>query len=273
MLRGRLAAHLFLAVTLGLTLSLVPTASPDAQAQGDEDPDPSQDREPTFDRSASTGPLRLAAAPPPLGEILLEDSLTSPSVVPGRSICATRKNKREFVAEGYLFSVSGRCTEQSTGAEMVMPLVSGLDVPDGEVRVEYKLLSGADRARVYLYTRVSRAADNCNQGYLARMEPATGLSFFFFPGCATVSPLVERSDVQGRVAPDDWNSMSIRMDGPNFWVFHNDEMLLSVAEGSADRGSVQLRLVRTGNAADEYETAVVFRNLRITRLAQTASPQ
>jgi hypothetical protein len=273
MLRGRLVAHLSLAVTLGLILSLVSTASPDAQAQGDADPDPSQDREPTFDRSASTGPLRLSVAPPPLGEIFLEDSLTSPSVVPGGSLCATRKNKREFIAEGYLFSVSGRCTEQSTGAEMVMPLVSGLDVPDGEVRVEYKPLTGADRARVYLYTRVSLAPDNCNRGYLARMQPASGFSFFFSPGCATISPLVQRSDVQGRVTPDDWNSISIRMDGPNFWVFHNDELLLSVAEGSADRGSVQLRLARTGDAADEYEAAVVFRNLRITRLAQPVSPQ
>src|SRR5262249_22226578 len=98
------------------------------------------------------------------------------------------------------------------------------------------------------------------------------LSFFYHPGCNTVQPIITRTDLASRVASDDWNSLAIRMDGPNFWVFLNNELLISLSESTADRGTVAFRIQRTGPPDDAAEVAVVLGTLRVSRLSRSPAP-
>src|SRR3712207_1318424 len=83
-------------------------------------------------------------APPDLAGTVIDDPLTAPGLVRA-SRCPTGKNSREFVGEGYLLKVTGKCTDSATTAG-VSSFIEGLTFPDGEVRLELRAVSGVERA-------------------------------------------------------------------------------------------------------------------------------
>jgi len=138
---------------------------PAAIAREDPTPTPTPDRAPTV---RSPG-LQIALPAPEVGEVLLEDSLAQPGLVIA-VVCPTGKNTRDFVGEGYIFRVGGKCTETATSAA-VAQVLQGISFPDGEVRVELRAVSGIDRVRFYLFLR---AAEDLSSYYDTIVIPATG---------------------------------------------------------------------------------------------------
>jgi hypothetical protein len=81
--------------------------------------------------------------------------------------------------------------------------------------------------------------------------------------------------VTGLVAPDDWNVIAIRLQGPNVWLLVNDQPVLFYNDSTVDRGGVFFDMVRVGDGPldsitdtdDATEISAVFRNLRVSSLA------
>jgi hypothetical protein len=222
----------------------------------------------------SGGPTRPAAAqeaappsagePPEVGAPVLEDPLTAPRVFGQPGACPNGRNPRDFVGEGSIIKVTGRCSDTTTSAGVTYRL-NGLTVPDGDVRLEFKLVSGHERGRVTLY---ARARPTLTEGYYtAVVEPATGLAQLrrFADGQPTV--LAERTDLAAILAPADWNSLAFRLRGPDLWLLLNDQPVLMASDPTFDSGILWAGLTRTGDPTDDQETAVVLRNLRVAALS------
>jgi hypothetical protein len=108
--------------------------------------------------------------------------------------------------------------------------------------------------------------DNCPRGYVPVVTGQGAAGVVKVDGCDLALTLASRGDLSDRVRLDDWNTLAIRLEGPNMWLFLNDELIISVADGAVDHGGLMLRLVRLGDVNDPAETAVVFRNLRVSQL-------
>ncbi len=243
-----------MAFVLALTLGL---SAPMAAAQ-EEPPPPEEtpDRGPVYQAPTSAGDAAE------LGEPVLEDPLIGPGIV-SASACPTLRNVRQFSGEGYLLKVTGNCTDEATTAIVGSPL-ERLTVRDGEIRLELRVISGLDRARFLVWAR--RSPDG-NASYVLAIEPNRGAVQLFrsSPGRSTI--LAERGDQASALASNDWNRLALRMQGPNLWVFLNDEPVLSAVDSTLDTGGAAVSLRRVGNVDDDSEAAVVVRNLRVSRLA------
>ncbi|MFN8632658.1 MAG: family 16 glycoside hydrolase [Chloroflexota bacterium] len=252
------------AMLLSLTLFAQSTgvAAQDAPAPA---PSPTPDRGPTFQHDAPAGSLRLAGPPPPVGDVIVEDSLTAPGAIPGRLDSVTGRNVGEFVGEGYIMKVTGRFREDSQTAG-IGGIIPELVVPDGEIRIEMKVVSGHDRALAYISFREQTDPPAF---YEVNLAPSVGLAFLgrSVPNDLKMLPLATRSDLRGRMSRDDWNQFAVRLDGPNIWILLNGEPILSVADSARDSGRVGIGVMRAGDLNDNAESAVVFRNLRVSRLA------
>ena len=73
----------------------------------------------------------MPGPPPDVGEVVLEDPLTAPGAVQAWR-CPTGRNLGEFVGEGYLIKVTGKCSEAETQAVIFASYVNGLLLRDGE---------------------------------------------------------------------------------------------------------------------------------------------
>ena len=207
-----------------------------------------------------TVPVDAVAAPPELGPVVLEDPLTAPGLVQA-SQCPTSRNERLFVGEGLMFKVTGKCTDTSTTAGVSRRL-EGLRVPDGEVRVEFKLVTGQERAIVRIWFRDQGSPGD---SYAATLIPSAGYAHFskLIGGQSTL--VAERTDLAGLVYGD-WNTLAVRARGPDFWLLINDQPVLTATVGELSNGGVVLDLGRRGSVEDSDETAVVWRNLRVSAL-------
>lgn len=240
------------AVILGVLL-------PSAAAQEPPTPDPGRD--PSV--GDAPGGLLLSGAPPAVGEVVLEDPLTAPGLIEAWR-CPSGRNVGEFVGEGYIIKVTGSCSDTYPDAAITPSYVAGLDLPDGEVRLDVKVVSGHDRASFLL---IFRGQYETQQWYWFSFVPARGWATLEKVADGKHA-LASRFDLRGRVASDDWNTLAVRLQGPNIWVLMNDEPILSAADPAFDRGSVAVGLFRMGDANDTAESAAVIRNLRVSRLAR-----
>jgi hypothetical protein len=236
------------------------------EAEPSPSPTPVSDRAPTYVRPVPAGALQVQTEPPGVGAPVLEDVLTGPGALPASVFCPTDRNQREFVGEGVIIKVTGPCISESTSSAMGSGEVAGLDIPDGEVRVDFKLVSGAERARVAVPVRLS-VVDNCYAGYMPAITGQGAAGIIKLDGCGQSLTLASRGDLADRVRDDDWNSLTVRLEGANMWLFLNDELIVSVVDGGFDHGGLTLHLTRLGDVNDTAETAVVFRNLRVSQLA------
>jgi hypothetical protein len=258
--------YMTLVVLLLLALTL-PVSSLAAQDQPSPAPSPGADRSPSYQPSAPAGALRVAGDPPAVGDVIVEDSLTAPGMMPGRLVCTTGKNIGEFVGEGYMIKISGRCSPASTQAALWLPVIPGLEIPDGEVRVEAKIATGGDRTTLWIYVREQ---ENPAQYLYLAVTPGRGWAtvFKFKQGLEQSITLASRSDLATEMAKDEWNEYGIRLDGPNIWVLLNGNPILSAADGELTHGGLSFGARRLGDIEDDAEAAVVLRNLRVSRLAR-----
>jgi hypothetical protein len=217
-------------------------------------------------RPVPAGALQVQLEPPGVGAIILDDALTGPGALPASFICPTDRNQREFVGEGVIIKLTGPCGSGATSSAMGSGEVAGLDIPDGEVRVDFKLVSGAERAHVSMLVRLS-TVDDCAYGYLPVITGQGAAGIVKVDGCGPALTLASRGDLADRLRHDDWNSLAVRLEGPNMWLYLNDELIVSVSDDGFDHGGLMLRLTRLGDVNDTAETAVVFRNLRVSQLA------
>jgi hypothetical protein len=200
-------------------------------------------------------------APPDLGAVVMEDSLVEPGVVsPYR--CRSGRGSVEFVGEGLISKVTGTCSESSM-YPVHGPTIRGLTFADGEIQVEIKAVSGLERAQFAIAFRISRRTEP-PEAYSAWVAPALGRAAIFKgppPG------LAQRDGLAGVLSPNDWNRVAVRAQGPNLWLLVNDQVALSVADATFDRGEAALWAGRAGDPGDAEESAVVMRNLRVSALA------
>ena len=203
-----------------------------------------------------------AATLPPIGALILEDPLVAPGAVESSS-CPTGRNERVFVGEGLMFKVTGRCTDADTTA-VVLRRLERLQLPDGDVRVEFKLVSGQQRAEVLLWFRDQGSGEGA---YYAAVVPSMGQVRLgkFIVGQGMV--VAERTDLAGALKTGDWNTLSVRARGADFWLSINDQPVLRTTSGEFSTGRVLLQLRRLGPVDDRDEAAVVWRNLRVSGLA------
>ena len=253
-MRRSLVARLgSLAVGFVLVLGLL---TPPTVAQETE-PESAPDRSPTYSGH------QAVPEPPRVGDVILHDDLVGPGVLTaGR--CETGRNVGEFVGEGYIMKVTGKCRDDAPIAAVLPPPIRDLSFPDGEVRIETKAVSGQDRASFILWVRGQAEAPGA---YEIVMLPARGIVALLRFGGGPPVALAERGDLASFLARDDWNSLAVRARGPDLWVLVNDQPVLAARDETYDHGTVSVGLRRTDNPDDNAETAVVVRNLRISRLA------
>lgn len=259
-------ASVALSVVLSLTL-LLQSSGVAAQDEPAPAPTTTPNRAPTYQSTAPAGALRLPGNPPPVGDVILEDSLTGPGVIPGTLSCPSGRNVSEFVGEGYIAKVTGPCTGDSRMAVMPIPPIPNLVVPDGEIHLEMKVVSGHERALPFM---VFRGKTDPETSYELNLVPSAGFALLGkgAAGVQQLVPLATRADLRGRMSRDNWNEYAIRLDGPNIWVLLNGEPILSGSDAAFDSGWIAFGVQRLGNRDDDAESAVVFRNLRISRLAE-----
>src|SRR5690349_8740553 len=124
--------HRFRSGALAFLLALVlviPATGITAQEETAPAPTPTPDRAPSYQRGAPAGALRLTGDPPAVGDLIVEDSLNFPGAIPGSRSCPTGRNLGEFVGEGYILKVTGRCSDGSDSTAIVA-LIPDLAVPD-----------------------------------------------------------------------------------------------------------------------------------------------
>jgi hypothetical protein len=203
-----------------------------------------------------------AGEPPTVGRRVVEDALSARGIIP-TGTCNTGRGRGEVVGEGFLLSVSGRCTEAATTA-FVAPTLSGLTVPDGEIRFEVKVVNGFERASLTIGAR--RSIDPSG-AYGFNVRPATGTAGIVKTEAGQpIKILAQRADIGQLFLRDDWNVMAIRMHGSSLWLFLNDRPLLTVEDGAYQAGAVVLELARLGDPNDDAEVAVVYRNLSVSAI-------
>jgi Domain of Unknown Function (DUF1080) len=252
------------AITVLVSLTLLMQSSGVA-AQDEPAPAPTPDRAPSYERGAPAGALRLPGKPPAVGDLIAEDSLTFPGAIPGSITSPSGRNVGEFVGEGYIMKVTGRSRDDSATAA-IAAVIPDLVVPDGEIRLDAKVVSGHERALLFFLIRFSADPP---ASYEVNLVPNEGFAMLgkSVPNEDKLLPLALRTDLRGRMSRDDWNEYAIRLDGQNIWILLNGEPILSGSDSSFDRGRVAFGLMRTGDKNDNAEVAAVFRNLRVSRLA------
>jgi hypothetical protein len=240
---------------LGLLL-LVTLLAPPLPAFGQSTPVPST---PTSSTSAQSVPFQ--PAPPEPGPVVLEDPLTSPGLFqPGA--CTSGQGDWDFSPEGFRIRLAGRCTEAPNSAR-VSQWVTGLNLPDGELRFEARLAAGADVGRLRVAFR-SRA--NGSDRYYALLD-LRGSASLTANVDGEVRPLASRNDLSGVYRPDDWNKVALRAAGSTFWLLINDQPVLSATDPTYDAGGVIISLLSLSRPEEQRESVLLLRNLRVAGLA------
>jgi hypothetical protein len=212
---------------------------------------------------------------PEVGAVVLEDPLTQPGLITPFT-CPTQRAGVDFVGEGLRLKLTGRCAETIPTAVVGAP-IRGLDLPDGEVRLDVKAVSGLDRVRFLIQGRNQPREGGPPEGFVAAIEPGLGRAFIGKNSGGQSTITMEATDLAGRLSPDGWNTLAFRLRGPDMWLLLNDEPILSATDTAFERGGVLLLLGRLGGGPirleddpnDLTEVAVVARNLRISGLAES----
>lgn len=263
------AKHHGFLIALALVVALLATPWTSLAVEDETAPEPAAtpDRSPSYSPDAPAGALRLPGGPPPVGDALLEDGLTAPGPIPGGVSCPGTRNVAEFVGEGYIIKIGGKCRPENSQAAMVLPAIPGLNVPDGEIRFEAKVATGGDRTTIWAMFRDQAGTP---QHYLLAAIPEAGRIGVLKEGFDQPSvSLVTRNDLARKLAGGGWHEYAIRLQGPNFWVLVDGDLVLSVSDDALDRGGLRFGVRRLGNADDDVEAGAVLRNLRVSRLSET----
>ena len=195
--------------------------------------------------------------PPSLGAVTYENPLKDEKVFKA-GYCFGRKAFSQYVGEGFKLRVMGPCFILLDEAWITVQ-ANGVNVGDGEVALDFKVVDGAERATVGLYVR------NVNERLIgAHVAPQRGEASLFTLIGGQQTDLGYRNHLV--IPPYEWNRLALRVSGHDVWLLVNDEPVLHSHEVYADAGKIVIEVVRSGDPEDEAETAVVFRNLTLTAL-------
>ena len=221
-------------------------------------------RVPTYSRTTIplARPMEDSPPPPAVGGLLLEDPLNGPGLL-YESTCPTGRGSSTFVPEGLRIAVSGRCIETSPATALAR-LVQGLEVPDGEIRLEVKLLAGNRNTRFRLSFRSDERGAN---RYFLTLAP--GAASLWRSGADGVKPLAVAPLAEADFPVDAWNSLAVRFQDQRIWVLLNDQPLMYVTDSTQTDGGVLLSLDRGGEPDRTDEAVVLVRNLRVSALADS----
>src|ERR1043165_505161 len=100
---------------------------------------------PTMVSGQASQPAPELGPPPAVGAVILDDPLTQAGALRDGP-CPTGYGRRQFVPDGFLLQVEGKCTDYTLVAN-VGNFVPGLIVPDGELRLELEFVNSTPRAR------------------------------------------------------------------------------------------------------------------------------
>lgn len=204
-------------------------------------------------RPAASGTSAL----PPLGAPVYENALKDEKVFKA-GYCFGRKAFTHYVGEGFKMRVMGPCHLLLDEAWITVE-ANGVTIGDGEVALDFKMVDGAERAKVGLYVRGHQ-----ERLIGAHVHPTRGEVSLFTLAGGTQTDLGYRNNVV--MPPYEWNRLALRVSGYDTWLLVNDEPLLHTREVHADAGKVIIELIREGDVEDEAESAVVFRDLTLSPL-------
>lgn len=207
--------------------------------------------------------------PPAVGATAYEHALTEGAPTP--FTCPTGRASATHAIDGYLLRVSGRC-ENGAASASVGPTVEGVQMADGELRVEGLAQQHADRAQLGLaFRRQVKIAslDGGDDGYYALAWPARGLVSLTRLRDRQAAVLAQRTDLAPLMHSADWNRLAIRAQGPHLWVLVNDQLAVTATDDAYDEGAVGIFARRAGNLDDDGEIAMLVRNVRASALADS----
>lgn len=208
---------------------------------------------------------RAQGAAPEPGEAVLEDGLTEPGFA-GAFTTASGRCKTEFGNEGYTITIAGGCPSPDAFAGVGLN-TSYLTFADGEVRVEFRQLSGMDRAQVQIAVRTK--TQPAYSAYSAALVPGRATAWIGASIDGQFTTLAQRADLAEKIAADGWNTLALRVQGTNLWLFLNGEQILTATDERLGTGGANVLVSRTGrpDPADTHEVSGVVRNFRVSALA------
>jgi hypothetical protein len=159
--------------------------------------------------------------------------------------------------------ITGRCEEGDPFAALASP-ITGLVVPDGEVRIELRPVSGAER--MLFGIRYRTQADQ-QSSYLTVIDPV-GRGVLTLKEANGQSTRLNQPLIGPAQDPsaDGWIPLAVRMQGPRLWAMLGDQPVLLASDATFEEGGVLFQLIRVGNPDESVEASVLLRNLRISNL-------
>ncbi|MFN8522730.1 MAG: hypothetical protein U0821_06430 [Chloroflexota bacterium] len=212
------------------------------------------------------------ADPAQRGRELLAEELLAPGPRAMLGTCRSGRNGAGYDNGGITLRVTGRCADgdDSPNNAQVAAFFPAVNLRDGEVSIEAKVIDGAERTRIQIAGRADVARYT---GYLAYVEPLRGVAGIRRSDSGPEgSTLVEKSDLGQLAAEGEWLTLALRVRGNTLWLLVNGKLLVSATDGAFGDGIALIQTIRTGSSDDDRTSAAVFRNLRVHDLADT-SPQ
>jgi hypothetical protein len=208
----------------------------------------------------------MLSAVPNVGDAIYDGPFTGPGLA-NTYRCPTGRVETVTVGEGYMQKVSGRCQDGQNFTNAGTGALKALQIGDGELRFEYRAVTGRDRLQLQARVRLQDHPTN-SVGYVVVIQPNRGLLELRRQTAPNEGATIDaRLDLAERLQTDDWVSIAASVQGPNLFVSLNDEPMLAAYDTTFDRGSVQFATIRLGHLDDAAETAVVMRNLRVSSLS------
>jgi hypothetical protein len=223
----------------------------------------------TFSSAVTSTPALAQGEPPPLGDVVVEDALAAPGLSNAYT-CSTGRVTRQFANDGLTITASGGCQDPGGFAGSGIDGAGTLKFVDGEFRTEFRQLAGLDKTQFGINVRISNQSGQSGfSGYYSNLNVTRGTLNFGVSVNGQGKSLGQRNDLASLLKPDDWNTMAVRAQGPNFWVFVNDSMVLAVTDASLDSGFANALVSRVGqpNAADTLEISGALRNVKVSDIA------
>lgn len=211
-------------------------------------------------------PALAQTAPPDLGAVIIEDTLTGPELVRTPS-CPSGRLSRQFANEGYTITASGGCQQPEGFPGSGLGLGNRLTFADGEVSVDFRQISGLDRTQIQISLRTKN--EPAFSAYSALLVPTRGTLGIGLSSNGQFKQLVPPTNVAHLLKPDDWNTLAFRAQKENLWVYLNGTLVMATTDATLDAGSADVIVSRIGqaSASDTHEISAVLRNFRVSGLA------
>lgn len=202
--------------------------------------------------------------PPELGDIVLEDPMTAAGAATITQ-CQTGKNPGQFGEDGLTLTINGSCfSNANSGFRGVQ--FAGLNVPDGEIRFDLRIISGYERLFLSIITRSTpgAAASTVRRPSIG-LNVGTDLARIGFH----TSTAITRPGLKSAIPADTWVNIAVRLQGPTAWLLIDDQPFMSFTdpEGGGDGAGLSIASIKTGTLDDGQDVVYMLRNLRVSGLA------